>query len=132
MDYGKLLNARRFEFSIIENSVDGKYIKEFRRKYNLTQVDLANIFGLSKKAIEKWEQGKNGIKGGNAILIRLMMEDESILKKVYYVKLIEPNHLEKKKYIEVETEEVENVVCDFNNIQMNNKVLYSNEIFAAV
>lgn len=105
MDFGNLLNGRRFEVNVIDNSVDGNFVKEFRKKYELTQTDLANIFGLSKKAIEKWEQGKNGIKGGNAILIRLMMEDENLFKKVYSV-----NYVDSKEPLEENLEEIESEI----------------------
>lgn len=37
----------------------GKFIKEIRHKYNLTQKDLADKYNVSYQAISKWENGKN-------------------------------------------------------------------------
>ena len=117
MDFNNLLNGRRYEVNIIDNEVDAEFVKEFRKKYKLTQIDLANIFGLSKKAIEKWEQGKNGIKGGNAILMRLMMDDEELLEKVYSVKLIESSVALKETFEVVDFEKSDPVNFPINNLQ---------------
>ena len=42
----------------MNNYVTGKIIKELREKQQLTQLELANIIGVSDKAISKWETGK--------------------------------------------------------------------------
>lgn len=42
----------------MNNYITGKIIKELREKKNLTQAKLANIIGVSDKAISKWETGK--------------------------------------------------------------------------
>lgn len=39
-------------------SVTGKFIAEQRKSKNLTQVQLAEIIGVSEKTISKWECGK--------------------------------------------------------------------------
>lgn len=36
----------------------GKFIAEMRKEQNLTQVDLAELLGISNKTISKWECGK--------------------------------------------------------------------------
>lgn len=38
--------------------ITGKIIKELREKQNLTQLELADIIGVSDKTISKWETGK--------------------------------------------------------------------------
>lgn len=38
--------------------VTGKIIKELREKQNMTQLELANVLGVSDKTISKWETGK--------------------------------------------------------------------------
>lgn len=37
----------------------GKFIKSIRKKYNLTQADLAEKYGVTYQAVSKWETGKN-------------------------------------------------------------------------
>ena len=36
-----------------------KFIKEIRKKNNLTQKDLADKYGVTYQAVSKWENGKN-------------------------------------------------------------------------
>ena len=42
----------------MNNYITGKMIKELREKQNLTQIELADIIGVSDKTISKWETGK--------------------------------------------------------------------------
>ena len=42
----------------MNNYITGKIIKELREKQKLTQMELANIVGVSDKTISKWETGK--------------------------------------------------------------------------
>lgn len=37
----------------------GKFIKDIRKKHNLTQADLAEKYGVTYQAVSKWENGKN-------------------------------------------------------------------------
>ena len=47
----------------------GKFIKELRKKNNLTQNELADKFGVTYQAVSKWENGKS-------------IPDVSILKEI--------------------------------------------------
>ena len=42
----------------MNNYVTGKIIKELREKKGLTQLELANVIGVSDKAISEWETSK--------------------------------------------------------------------------
>ena len=42
----------------MNNYITGKIIKELREKQKITQLELANILGVSDKTISKWETGK--------------------------------------------------------------------------
>lgn len=42
----------------MNNYITGKIIKELREKEHITQLELANLIGVSDKAISKWETGK--------------------------------------------------------------------------
>ena len=37
----------------------GNFIKEIRKKNNLTQKDLADKYNVTYQAVSKWENGKN-------------------------------------------------------------------------
>lgn len=43
----------------MEQDKIGKFIKDLRKKNNLTQKDLANKYGVTYQAVSKWENGKN-------------------------------------------------------------------------
>ena len=53
----------------------GKFIKEIRKKNNLTQKDLAEKYGVTYQAVSKWENGKNI---PDISLIREMSKDFNI------------------------------------------------------
>ncbi len=42
----------------MNNYITGKIIKELREKKQLTQMELAEVIGVSDKTISKWETGK--------------------------------------------------------------------------
>ena len=87
----ELLKLREVEVKYLNPSVEGQYIKEFRQKHKLTQVALANIMGVTKKAIEKWEQGVNRVKGSTAILIQVLNEHPDLLDELRQVSVINEN-----------------------------------------
>ena len=82
----KLLESKRVEITIMDERVDKEFVKMFRKKYSLTQVALANILGVSKKTIEKWEQGANNVNGSSAVLIKLLNNNPELMSQVYSVK----------------------------------------------
>ena len=53
----------------------GKFIKEIRKKNNLTQKQLADKYGVTYQAVSKWE---NGINLPEVTLIRQMSKDFNI------------------------------------------------------
>ena len=53
----------------------GNFIKELRKKNNLTQKDLANKYGVTYQAVSKWERGINI---PDIILLREMSKDFNI------------------------------------------------------
>ena len=67
--------------------IDNKFIKNFRKEHNLTQLALANILCVSKRTIQKWERGVNSIKGCAAVLLSLLAEDKQLLDKLYHVEI---------------------------------------------
>ena len=73
----------------------GKFIKDLRKKNNLTQKDLANKYNITYQAVSKWENGKNM---PDISLLKQMSKDFNIsLEELFEgeVKKNKPN----KKYI---------------------------------
>ena len=58
----------------VESIVNGTFVKELRKNNGYTQIRLANILHVTKKAVEKWEQGKNPVSGSSAALLYLLKE----------------------------------------------------------
>lgn len=89
INVNKLLESKRVEVQITEVKIDKHFVKQFRSKNHLTQIALANILGVSKKAIEKWEQGANNINGSSAVLLKLLNDNPTLLSQLYSVKVVE-------------------------------------------
>ena len=53
----------------------GKFIKEIRKKNNLTQKQLADKYNVTYQAVSKWENGKNM---PDTSLIKQMSKDFNI------------------------------------------------------
>lgn len=85
----KLLTSKRLEVSFATVKVDKFFVKQFRVKNHLTQIALANILGVTKKTIEKWEQGANNINGSSAVLLKLLNDNPELLSQLYAVKIVE-------------------------------------------
>ena len=47
---------------------------------------MANILGVTKKTIEKWEQGVNNINGSSAVLLKLLEANPELINQLYSVK----------------------------------------------
>ena len=77
------LNHYSVFYAEIENEVNGEFVKNLRKKLNMTQNLLASVLGVTKKTIEKWEQGVNPIKGCSARLLYLINKNPAIIKEFY-------------------------------------------------
>ena len=87
INVNKLFESKRVEITVAEIKIDNEFVKKFRKDRNLTQVALANIMGVTKKTIEKWEQGKNNINGSSAVLFKLLNDNPELLGQLYSVKI---------------------------------------------
>ena len=70
----ELMKAKRVTITYQENDIDFKFVKMFRLNFGLTQIALANLMGVTKKTVEKWEQGKNKVNGSSAVLFTLLFQ----------------------------------------------------------
>lgn len=75
--------------------IDGEFVKKLRKKLNLTQTMFSLIMHVSKKTVEKWEQGKNPVTNGNAIAMYLFDKYPNFIQEFIYKKdnSKEPNNI---------------------------------------
>lgn len=71
----------------------GKFIKNLRKKYNLTQKDLADKYNVTYQAVSKWENGKNM---PDISLLKQMSEDFNISLDELFEGKLKKNKLNKK------------------------------------
>ena len=87
IDVSKLLESTRLEITFADVNVDRDFVKAFRKEHGLTQIALANMLGVTKKTIEKWEQGKNNVGGSSAVLLKLLNDNPNLIEQLYSVKV---------------------------------------------
>jgi len=107
MNIKKLSEAERIEVRVTEASVDNTFVKQFREKQHLTQVALANVLGVKKKTVEKWEQGANPVNGSSAVLLKLLNDNPGLISQLYSVQIMKgPQKKEEFRTIESKTIEM--------------------------
>lgn len=75
----------------------GKFIKSIRKKYNLTQADLAEKYGVTYQAVSKWETGKNI---PDVSLLKQMSKDFNVnIEDLLEGKITSKNKRNKRLYI---------------------------------
>lgn len=89
MNINKLLHSKRLEVTINDKRIDKEFLRQFRKKHNLTQVALANILGVSTAAVQKWEYGINNIGGTATRLVILLNNNPDLINQLYTVRSIE-------------------------------------------
>ena len=98
-----------FEFKSIPY-VDGLFIKQLRAKLQMSQSMFAQLLNVKKKTIEKWEQGKNPVSNGNAVLAVLfdrhpeLVDEFIVIQKPFNVYIeyeMEFKHLNKDHHTNV-------------------------------
>ncbi len=97
----KLLESKRIEVSFAEVNIDKEYVKSFRQNNHLTQLALANILGVKKKTIEKWEQGVNKIGGSSAVLLKLINDNPDLLCQLYNVRTEVTGRIEEDTFLPI-------------------------------
>lgn len=91
-----------FEMPEFNDLVNEKFVKQLRNDLGFSQQVFANSIGVSKKAVEKWEQGANPVLGPTARLLYLINEDKSIMSKIYNSYILKTNvENNKSRYIDL-------------------------------
>ena len=79
---GDLKGVKRHIVSVKPLTVyKAKEIKKIRANLDLSQSVFANIIGVSKKAVEAWESGKNIPQGPAQRMLELLDKDPAITDK---------------------------------------------------
>lgn len=95
IDLSKLEGAKSVEVTYFyPDTIDKQFIKDFRKEHDLTQNALAHILGVTKKAVEKWEQGAHNINSSTRNLLWLLDNNENLIEQFYSVKIIEADFAE--------------------------------------
>jgi len=84
-DEGTLIEIDIPDFNDVVNN---DFVKDLRTDLELTQKVFGNVLGVTKKTIEKWEQGANPIKGPAARLLYLIDKDNTLVNKLYSVNIV--------------------------------------------
>ena len=108
------------EYIDIESIVTNKFVKELRQKLNMTQTVFAEILGVTKKTIEKWEQGKNPVKGCSARLLYALNENPELINKFYVFEIIEPKNIQNDNSIKEITNEKHTTLINQKDFKLNN------------
>jgi putative transcriptional regulator len=87
LDLSKFERAKTFEIKYldIDKLVDNRFVKNLRKKLNMTQLVFASVIGVTKKTVEKWEQGKNPVKGAAARFLYLLDLKPELINEFYVV-----------------------------------------------
>lgn len=88
----------RFYYANTDEIVTPEFVKELRKKFNMTQLVFSTVLGVTKKTIEKWEQGKNPIKGANAKLLYLLDKKPELINDLYFVEVLNGEKCAQEKY----------------------------------
>lgn len=58
-----------------------RLLREFKKKYNLTWVSVANIFGRSMSSVMQWLSGRRKIPTSTRRLLRIFLENPQLFKR---------------------------------------------------
>ena len=56
--------------------------KEIRKKFNLTQVEFANLLNISVATLRNWEQGRRNPEGPARVLLKIADTNPEVLIKL--------------------------------------------------
>ena len=113
------IKVNEIDFSYI----DGKYLRNLRVSLKMSQVLFAEYLGVSKKAIEKWEQGKNPVNGTIQRMLFLIESDPAILSKLREVtvanEVIDFKKIDVFKYDDIVYTSVKEKAKDFTSFSQS-------------
>jgi len=75
----KQMRAKKVGYA---HKVDIPEIIEARNKVGLTQVQFAELLGVSKRTLQEWEQGRKKPSGAASSLLKIAIERPDVLQEV--------------------------------------------------
>lgn len=122
----KRSNGYKVNYVDVESEVNKDFVKELRKKLNMSQSVFASVLGVTNKTIEKWEQGKNPIKGCSARLLYLINKNEELIGELYQAKAV---NLQNAEYIvNVAHKSTQKIKFNFDQNYLKNN--YQNYIYS--
>ena len=61
-------------------------IQKLRTQYHLTQADFAQLFGISIRTLQQWEQGRRHPQGPAQVLLNLIARKPDVIYEVLHRK----------------------------------------------
>lgn len=85
LDLSVLRRAEKYtvDFYDIDQMVDAEFVKKLRDKLNMSQSFFAQVLGVSKKTIEKWEQTVNPTIGTASRLLYIIDKYPALINEFY-------------------------------------------------
>lgn len=68
-DLSPKITIRRVKLSLEPRKVKPEEVKNVRDDFHVSQAVFAKLIGVSKRTLEKWEQGKSQVPGPAAVLL---------------------------------------------------------------
>ena len=102
----RMKKSKGFTYELCElPKVDGDFIKQLRVKLNMSQSMFAILLHVTKKTVEKWEQGKNPITNGNFVSVILLDKHPELVED--FIKITVPEYDLQKYAFDAECEKKE-------------------------
>lgn len=113
------LNKRAIKFTDRDYSyIDGSYLRKLRMSFGMSQALFADYLGVTKKAIEKWEQGVNKINAPVLRLLFLFENNPELLSLMKEIKISNKNFI-LNRIKTFEADEIINTKKDDSEIEVN-------------
>ena len=113
------LNKRAIKVTDRDYSyIDGSYLRKLRMNFGMSQALFADYLGVTKKAIEKWEQGVNKINAPVLRLLFLFENNPELLSLMKEIKISNKNFI-LNRIKTFEADEIINSEKDDSKIEVN-------------
>lgn len=113
------LNKRAIKVTDRDYSyIDGSYLRKLRMSFGMSQALFADYLGVTKKAIEKWEQGVNKINAPVLRLLFLFENNPELLSLMKKIKISNKNFI-LNRIKTFEADEIINSEKDDSEIEVN-------------
>lgn len=78
---------------IVPESVTAEKIKAVRKQLRVTQQEFAELIGVSKPTVERWEMGKKPVAGPVVLLLQMISHDVDYVLSLSYPEKTKPLRL---------------------------------------